>query len=316
MKIITEQYCLKSEKVKKNIIIALIADLHYIGTTEYSTNIDIMKAVLNMKPNYICICGDFFGGFGTNNFENKKVMNILLDLLEKLKKIAPVILSLGNHDLTIRKDKELRKLFKQLKSENIYPLDNESVEFEDCLFSGFYASRKSYAISKISKRKSKMIVKDWNKSDFKPSKNKYNILCHHLPDTLYNKTIKDNISNLFDYDIVLSGHTHNGSLSEKYIEKRNQKIDNKILKAKSDKIRVQLEKKKYYGFCESIINFPPFLRKVSRGMHYVNGTNLIISKGITSGIKFIIKDKIVFDISKNFPSYITQIKIEPVVKMD
>jgi len=289
MNIIIEKYSLKTNKIKKDIKIALISDIHYMDSIADDYNIKIINKVKEINPNYIVLGGDYFCGLGQFSFLTASSMNCLRELLDGLKKIAPVIMMLGNHDLSIKQDSELREAFKTLKGKDIYPLDNETLELDDITFTSFFAHRKSYAISKITNKKLKIIIEDWYKYKFKINKNKYNILLHHLPDTILDETIKEKIPDIYKYDLVLSGHAHNGC----YSPERESKLK---------------DKDKYIGFCESILNRPMFVRKVCRGMHNVNGTKLVISRGITSGVKGLLGNKLILNTNKEY-SYITEINI-------
>ena len=289
MNITVEKYDLKTNKLKKDIKLVLISDIHYMDSIADDYNHTIIKNVKELNPNYIVLGGDYFCGLGHYSFLTESSMNCLKHLLYGLRDIAPVIMMLGNHDLSIKQDKELREAFKTLKDKDIYPLDNETLELDDITFTSFFAHRKSYACSRIMKRKLKIIIEDWYKCNFKINNSKYNILLHHLSPTILDETIKKKIPDIYKYDLILSGHEHNGC----YSPKRESKLK---------------DKNKYSGFTESPINWPPFYSKICRGMHNINGTNLIISRGITSGIKWSIGNKLIINTNKEY-SYITEIKI-------
>jgi predicted MPP superfamily phosphohydrolase len=313
MDVVIEKYSLKNNKVKKNIKIALLTDIHIMDSTKESFKDETIESVKKIAPTYICLGGDYFCGYGQYNFNSPLSMELIKGLLDELKKIAPVILSLGNHDLSIAKEKELRSAFKKLKEENIYPLDNESIEFDDIYFSGFYPRRKSYAIAKISSKKAKMIIEDWNQANLVANKEKLSILCNHIPDIVLDKKIQSEAKALYNYDLILAGHAHNGWLSPKKEKRIEEKINKKLAKingTNKEKIR-RLKEKKYHGFCESIYSFPPFVRNISRGMHEINGTTLIVSRGITTtnGIKLAVNSQLRSDIFKGF-SYVTEIDIK------
>lgn len=312
MSISIEKHILESKKINNKIKIVLITDIHVMDETPKTYIDNIIKATKKVSPNYICLVGDYFSGYGQYNFNNPLSMKLINELLNELSKISPVIISLGNHDLTIKKEEELRKTFRTLKDKNIYPLDNESIEFNDIFFSGFYPRRKSYAISNIYNRKANMIIEDWNKSKLKSHKDKLSILCHHLPNTVLNKKIQQEAKSILNYDIVLSGHAHNGWLSPMQEKRIEEQINKKISKIKNnDKKIKKLEEKKFHGYCESILSFPPFVRRISRGKHNIKGTNLIISRGITCGTKLIVGSKLIMNLFSGY-SYITEIDIEPI----
>lgn len=308
MNILTENYVLKTNKVKKNIKILLISDIHYMDGLATEYNKTIIYKSKEIAPNYIVLGGDYFCGNGQFNLLKESSLECLKELIDGLKKVCPVIMILGNHDLSIKQDKEMREKFRSLKEKNVYPLDNDTIEFKDIRFDGFFANRKSYAISKISDKKRNIIIDDWNKLNFVINKEKYNILCHHIPDTIFDKNIQKKAPTMYNYDLVLSGHTHNGWLSPNQEIRLSEKINDKMLNTTDKKKKQELEIKKYRGFCESIKNNPPFVRTYCRGIHEVNGTKLIISKGITSGLKWALGNKLIFDTRKEY-SYVTVIDI-------
>lgn len=305
MEILIEKYKINNSKIKKDIKISFITDIHYMDSIADGYNNKIIEQVKKMNPNYIVLGGDYFCGLGQFTFKVKSSMDCLRHLLSGLSKLAPVILILGNHDLSIKEDQVLRQEFLKLKSKNIYPLDNDSILFDDIKFSGFFANRKSYAISKISSKKVKIIIDDFNKCNFKIAENKCNIFLHHIPDTIFDERVKENLKEIYKYDLILSGHAHNGWMS---LEKE-QKIKAKIEQEQNTKKRQKLELKSYQGFCESILNNPPFVRKYARGIHDVDGTKIIISKGITTGLKWGIGNKLLINTNKEY-SYITEIDIK------
>lgn len=307
MEVLLEKYEIRTSKIRKKIKIAYLSDLHYMNSMKEEYNKSIINKLIEMAPNYIVLGGDYFCGNGQFNFNEPKSMECLKDLLKKLKILAPVILTLGNHDLSISYDLELRKLFKDLEENDLYPLDNESIEFDDIRFTSFYPTRESYAISYISDKKLKMIVEDWNKYNLTTNK-KYNVLCHHLPDTILDERIQEQLKSIYDFDLILSGHAHNGWLSPKQEELRIKKLNDKIAKTRSRKEKAILEEKKYSGFCESILNKPMFMRKYCRGIHEVNGTKLIISRGITCGMKYALGNKLLINTNKKY-AYITEIDL-------
>lgn len=302
MSILVERYNINTNKIKKNIEISLITDIHYSNNDFNEINNKIIKELSILKPNYIVLGGDYYSGFGQFNFKNKN--KPLKDLLKEISKIAPVILSLGNHDLSIKDDKELRKEFKKLKNKNIYPLDNDSIEFKDIKFSGFFASRNSYAVSKISDKKVKIIIEDFKNSNLSISKDKYNVLINHLPDTIFDRRVRDNLKEIYKYDLILSGHAHNGWYSPKKERSIEEAINKETDKAKKHK----LELKRYSGYCESIINDKPFIRNICRGMHNIDGTKIIVSRGITTGLKWVLGNKLILNTNKEY-SYITEVNI-------
>ena len=182
--------------------IVLISDIHYYSRHDLSKLESIYNKIKTLSPNYICIAGDFI--------DEAKVLedDLFVFFLKKLSKIGKVIISLGNHDITIKgKEKTYfynDELFNKIKRiRNIYLLDNETKVIDDICFIGLNLGFNYY-------------YKDGeNSNDFinqfntikKINDKKYNVLLCHSPLIV---TQKDVIEKLKNIDLVLCGHTHGG----------------------------------------------------------------------------------------------------------
>jgi predicted MPP superfamily phosphohydrolase len=149
-----EQVNIQSDKIDDDIKICAFSDLHLKENERDIIYIrSVIKKISELNPDYIAGLGDYYYG---HRAERYKMQRSLIYLLHALREIAPVIMSLGNHDLSVKNESELRKSFRDLESNNIYPLDNESVEFDDIFFSGYFEKRDVYAISQLIKRRIEM----------------------------------------------------------------------------------------------------------------------------------------------------------------
>ena len=195
--------------------IVLISDIHYYSRHDLSKLESIYNKIKTLSPNYICIAGDFI--------DEAKVLedDLFVFFLKKLSKIGKVIISLGNHDITIKgKEKTYfynDELFNKIKRiRNIYLLDNETKVIDDICFIGLNLGFNYY-------------YKDGeNSNDFinqfntikKINDKKYNVLLCHSPLIV---TQKDVIEKLKNIDLVLCGHTHGGmtpTIFQKYLKNR------------------------------------------------------------------------------------------------
>lgn len=300
-KIITEYYNLDSNKILKPIKLTIISDIHLSEATYKDVTKDTEEVLKKEKPDYILMPGDFFKGFPPRNcLLNKKNKDMLLHFLNMAKNYAPIIMSLGNHDLWyfrsikeyikfyIFKDKKdkfnefdqkLREEFKKLKTKNIYPLDNDSILIDNIFFAGFYPRTEAYAIASIKNKKALKIIDNLNKVKDKitPQKDKYSILLHHQSDTLLNKKIQKEVKYIYDFDLCICGHEHNGNISIAR-EKRFIKAIDFVIRVLKVKDTSKLHNLKYWGYTESPRNL--FFRGYCRGLHNINGTKVLISKGI------------------------------------
>lgn len=198
---------------KLNKKIALFADIHYSDIFNLKVFDKIIANLNDNKPDFICIPGDIID----NGKElTSKILKPFQDFFEELSKIAPVIISIGNHDFVYEKKKKtiyvgikhLTKAFNNKK--NIYLLDNDIIEIDGICFIGLTNSFEYYYSGQhenLDLFTDEIKLKLYNKID----KSKYNILLCHSPINI----IKDEVINsevINNVDLILSGHMHNGMI--------------------------------------------------------------------------------------------------------
>ena len=290
-----EQVNIESDKISDNIRISAFSDLHLKEKERDIIYIrSIIRKIGDLHPDYITGLGDYYYG---HKKEKYKMQDSLVYLLHGLREIAPVVLSLGNHDISVNNEEESRRSFRDLEDHNIYPLDNESVEFDDIFFSGYFEKRDLLAFSK------KMISNESKELYLKTNRDKFGALLCHNPFPITSGNIINNIPNINDYDLILSGHCHNGLLSLEDEKKISSKIDMLVSKLKNkgdyDQIVNLLESLKSFGV---VIRPIPFTR-YARGLHDINETKLFISRGVTSqsknGDSFVSEVNLVCKLNKN-----------------
>lgn len=180
--------------------IAQVSDLHSRKCDE------LLEHLEQAKPDYIFVTGDTLERKGKIEFDPcrhsqayhlfKKVAYKLLGskdkplddnafvFLGRAAMIAPVYLSLGNHEWYLRRDD-----LSFFKEKGITLLDNKNVETEDFLIGGL----------------SSKVDEEWlNSFKQKPANKPKLLLCHH-PE--YFKRY-----DLGTFDVVFSGHAHGGQL--------------------------------------------------------------------------------------------------------
>lgn len=229
---------------KINLSIALLSDIHYSNKNKKVLNKILLK-FNNIKPDYICIPGDILD---ESTDYDKNVYNFFVSL----SKISKVIISLGNHDISIINKKQKyfdNKWYLNLKDiKNVYVLNNKQITFNNITFTGYNSPLKDkYLDNPIN------TLNDLKNLDFKT--NYFNILLTHSPQSILGLDELYNNNFIKKQDLILCGHMHNGLIPH---------IFNK------------------YNFHIGLIGptkrlFP----KYSRGIFKINNTYLIISKGIT-----------------------------------
>lgn len=193
-----------SDKISKNIKLLVFSDIHFSGNHDIKKLERIYEKIKTYDMDYICIPGDIID-----------VPNIKCDYMvkwfSKISKLCPVILSLGNHDIRIKKQEYKNyfdnKFWDEIKKiENVFFLNNNCKSFKDIYFYGYTQSFNYYYEYK-NENKSLMQkeMKEYGVCENIP--NKFSVLLMHSPICISDKKISSELNN---YDLVLSGHMHNG----------------------------------------------------------------------------------------------------------
>lgn len=196
---------LSSKKLKKNITFIHIGDIHYNETTSAKKLEYIKYAIEDAHPDYIFITGDLLDR--PKITKNKEKIKLLVSWLNSLGNIAKVFISLGNHDIILEED---YKFFNKLNDiNNIYVLNNQSYEDENVFISGFTLPTNYYY--NIEKHEDEDALLETLQNNFNLvtnlPKKKYKVALIHSPILLSEKKVVEKSK---EYDLVLSGHMHNG----------------------------------------------------------------------------------------------------------
>lgn len=196
---------LSSKKLKKNITFIHIGDIHYNETTSAKKLEYIKYAIEDAHPDYIFITGDLLDR--PKITKNKEKIKLLVSWLNSLGNIAKVFISLGNHDIILEED---YKFFNKLNDiNNIYVLNNQSYEDENVFISGFTLPTNYYY--NIEKHEDENALLETLQNNFNLvtnlPKKKYKVALIHSPILLSEKKV---VEKLKEYDLILSGHMHNG----------------------------------------------------------------------------------------------------------
>lgn len=193
----------------KNKKIALFSDIHLHKS--YSLNIldKVYNNLLKNKPDYICIPGDILDeGI---NIENKKVYEMLKKFITDISKICYVIISLGNHDISYRKNFKTNVCINKYEFlneiDNVFVLNNSVLVIDNINFIGY-----NLPFEYFSKRPYENYKKYMNDLDNKIniSNDNLNILLSHTP--IYINNILNSSNIMKKLNLVLSGHMHNGMM--------------------------------------------------------------------------------------------------------
>lgn len=196
---------LSSKKLKKDITFIHIGDIHYNETTSTKKLEYIKYAIEDAHPDYIFITGDLLDR--PKITKNKEKIKLLVSWLNSLGNIAKVFISLGNHDIILEED---YKFFNKLNDiNNIYVLNNQSYEDKNIFISGFTLPTNYYYNTEKHEDENALLETLQNNFNLVTNlpKKKYKVALIHSPILLSEKKV---VEKLKEYDLILSGHMHNG----------------------------------------------------------------------------------------------------------
>ena len=221
-------------KYKDGLKFFLISDIHF--TPQISS--DLLDTVLaraeKQHPNYIVIPGDSINSLDciTKSGDMKRFSAFFI----RLSQIAPVIVSLGNHDF-YRASKDPGGIFSKKrqwypeyptllidalnKIENVHVLDNAVFEDKNAYFFGFTQTPEYFQFDRDENHSASLfhpghedkniMLYDLHELNHKLiqdlPKNKAKIAVIHSPVFVEDPEIASYLS---EFDFIISGHTHNG----------------------------------------------------------------------------------------------------------
>ena len=208
------KYNLKTNKINKNYLIALLTDFSYQGKEDFN-NLYLLAQDLNKeKPDIICITGDLFSNIA-EAYETKEY-KIFLKWLNLISKIAPVFMVKGDRDYLVKTidgyiffDSE--NIFKEIASlprVALLSYPYSKITYQDLVITGldssyatfdYYIQNKENALSYLDILREKINIIE-SHLDSK----QYNILLFHSPNYLFRDL------NHPKYSLYLTGHNLNG----------------------------------------------------------------------------------------------------------
>lgn len=276
-RIYRQQDIITNVDTKRDITIIHLSDIHFSLRTSVKKLDRIRETVYKNNPDYVVITGDLLDEPSIT--KNKKKIKELLMFLTDISNFTKLLISIGNHDVWNASD---FKFFNDLNQiNNIYVLDNQNYQDEYIYIAGFTLPQHYYY--NITGRESL--------DTYLESIGEHTKLLNRLPLGIPKialihspvlVTKKESLNLLKEYDVVLSGHTHNGMVP-------------RILEKVFPKNRGIISPSKHF--------FPEVARgKLERNV-YNHKVTLIISGGVTklSSRSSRILDKLnfVYDVSIN-----------------
>lgn len=260
MTIHNEIYNLDSNKIKHDYTFCEVADLHVTKGFSYKLLDKFLESVSDINPDMIFVPGDLMcNADDMLNLENAKKLR---EVLNGLSKINDTFISLGNHDIkngkTLKREDTL-KLLKSIEKEGIYVLANELIKCGEVNIVGF-SPREDCYYHRHSSEWRDYFIEDFEECDFEVTSSYYNVLLTHSPEIINSLGI-----NLLGYDLILSGHNHNG-LVPRWMENVIPNLGTKgvTVSMQNDEIK------------NATINHSDFCR----GMHNTYSGKLIVTRGL------------------------------------
>lgn len=209
---------LYSSKVKKDIKISLIADLHFSHLISATKLEKIKEKIYSFEPDYICMAGDILDC--VNILEGKEYLKQIKKWLIDIS-LKPTIISLGNHDFFIQVPKQNKnhgwdwsyhypKEFideMNSSSDNLNILKNEVYKDNNIIISGY---TQPYQDCYYDSKENEKILNTYLEEQKKLTNINSNlpmIAMVHDPSYLPQPEIA---SYFCHYDFIFSGHMHNG----------------------------------------------------------------------------------------------------------
>lgn len=200
-KLTTSNYKITTDQINKSLNVVIISDLHDNQLGE--NNEDLINQINSLSPYIILVVGDVLN-------QDSKNSKIVTSLMKQLCKNHKVFYSLGNTGIDYI-ESGTSDLLKELEDIGVTVLDNEykdvTVNENTIRIGGMY----SYAFglndnNDVDKDTMEDGVYDFL-NDFQNTNN-YKIMMAHRPDSF----IFGNASEVWDIDLVVSGHNHGGQV--------------------------------------------------------------------------------------------------------
>ena len=212
MSLIVKNYNLVSNKIKKDVTICLITDIHFGKVINKNALDEVINSIQKEKPDYICISGDYIDCI--NILDDKVIYNMTITYLKELSKITKVIYTFGNHDIVKKgqNNSRIRSIpYNWLndisKIKNLVILNNKYYHDNNISFIGYVPEENYYTRFY---EKQGILIHDYPKKINGVNNQEYNILLFHSPVHIFKNTTFKLIPELSKIDLILSGHMHNG----------------------------------------------------------------------------------------------------------
>lgn len=189
--ITTSKYSIESDRVKNDIKIAVISDLH--GRDFGNDNNIIVNKISKEKPDLIAVIGDMIDEYTEND-------EAVLNTLKPLPEIAPTYYSIGNHDYLYS---DYDNYIKTLESSGVVILNDETTKLTVGENKLTLLGLSNYSFGEVENPMYTELMKELCEND-----DLRIMLCHYPEFTPW--FFGQDLYYESDFELMLSGHTHGG----------------------------------------------------------------------------------------------------------
>ena len=206
-----------NRNAKEDIKIAFLGDLHISKLVNKEKTEYLNYQLQRQQPDYICYLGDIVDTPQELKKEDKKEQ--LISVIEGSSKIAPTFAILGSHDFANESceppvEEENKDFWEHLSSINNFHLLVDSTYFDGKIFIMGYKQKMDcyYNLVKEHKEDLNAFYQDLSKRKELLENLPYNVPKIGLLHSPEYARSTDNINLLKEYDLLVSGHYHNGCI--------------------------------------------------------------------------------------------------------
>ena len=185
------EYTIESDRVKSEIKIAVVSDLHNMNFL--NNNKGVVKKIKSEKPDLIAVVGDMIDEYAETSENTLNVMTELPD-------IAPTYYSMGNHDKSFS---DYNSYISELENSGVVVLDDKTdkitIDENEITLLGL----SGYSFGEVENPAYTALVKDLCENDGLRL-----MLCHYPEFSQW--FFEKDLYYEFDFELMLSGHTHGG----------------------------------------------------------------------------------------------------------
>lgn len=197
-KITKSEYTVESDRVKSEIKIAVISDLHNMNFL--NDNKGIVKKIQSEEPDIIAVVGDMIDEYAENSENTLNVMTELPD-------IAPTYYSMGNHDKLFS---DYTSYITEVENSGVIVLDDKTDKITIGENEITLLGLSGYSFGEVENPAYTALLKELCENDSLRL-----MLCHYPEFSQW--FFERDLYYESDFELMLSGHTHGGLVRIPYI---------------------------------------------------------------------------------------------------